>query len=75
MSESQPFSEADKLLFRDSLVKFLTKEVHPYYEQWERDEIWPRDLWRKFGEAGFLCIDQPVQYGGYGASFELNCMV
>ncbi len=75
MSGSQALSSSEKTLFRDSVVKFLENEVMPDYESWEREEIWPRELWRKFGEAGFLCVDQPVEYGGYGASFELSCIV
>lgn len=72
---SVELSESEKALFRDSVEKFLEKEVAPHYEHWEKQEIWPRALWQKFGEAGFLCVDQPVDYGGYGASFELSCIV
>ena len=68
-------SDSEKELFRDNVVKFLQKEVEPYYEQWEKDDIFPRELWNGLGLAGFLCIDQPVEYGGYGASFELSCIV
>ena len=68
-------NEGEKDLFRDSVNKFLAKEVEPYYEDWEDQEIWPRGLWNKFGEGGFLCVDQPVKYGGYDASFELGCIV
>ncbi len=75
MSESIKLDPAEKELFRDSLRKFLDREVAPYYDQWEKDEIWPRELWNKFGENGFLCVDMPSQYGGYDASFELSCVV
>jgi alkylation response protein AidB-like acyl-CoA dehydrogenase len=68
-------SDSEKALFRESVEKFLAREVTPHYETWEKAEIWPRELWRKFGEAGFLCVDQPVEYGGYGASFEMSCIV
>ncbi len=68
-------SEEEKTLFRDSVVKFLDKEVKPHYERWEKEEIWPRELWLAFGEGGFLCADQPSEYGGYDASFEMNCIV
>ena len=56
-------------------MKFLDKEVSPFYDKWEREEIWPRDLWLRLGEAGFLCVDMPTAYGGYGASFELSCII
>ena len=71
----ETLSDSEKGVFRDSVVKFLDKEVLPFYEEWERAEIWPRDLWSKMGEAGFLCIDMPSDYGGYGASFELSCIL
>lgn len=75
MSESTTLTEAEKELFRDSIKKFLETEVEPNYDQWEKDEIWPRDLWNKLGENGFLCVDIPSEYGGYDASFELSCVV
>lgn len=75
MSEAIQLDPAEKALFRDSVTKFLEQEVEPHYNQWEKDEIWPRELWQKFGENGFLCIDTPSDYGGFDASFELSCVV
>lgn len=75
MSQLVQLDPAEKDLFRESVRKFLQKEVEPHYEQWERDEIWPRDLWNMFGENGFLCIDLPSEYGGYDAPFELSAVV
>ena len=75
MSESTTLTEAEKELFRDNIKKFLETEVEPNYDRWEKDEIWPRDLWNKLGENGFLCVDIPSEYGGYDASFELSCVV
>ncbi len=75
MSEAVQLDVAEKALFRDSVAKFLEKEVEPHYEAWEEAGIWPRDLWTKMGENGFLCVDVPEAYGGYGASFELSCVV
>jgi acyl-CoA dehydrogenase len=75
MSETIQLDIAEKELFRDSVAKFLEKEVEPHYEAWENAGIWPRDLWSKMGENGFLCVDVPEAYGGFGASFELSCVV
>lgn len=74
-STAEALSDSDIQLFRDGVKKFLEKEVAPNYEVWEQGEIWPRELWNKFGDAGYLCIDQPESYGGFGASFDLNCVV
>ena len=75
MSDSMSLSPEEKELFRDSVRKFLDKEVEPHYEQWEENGIWPRELWANLGENGFLCVDTPVEYGGYGASFELSSAI
>ena len=75
MSDAVQLSPAERELFRDSVRKFLEREVEPFYDQWEKDEIWPRELWQKFGENGFLCVDTPSAYGGFDASFELSCVV
>lgn len=71
----QELGDSEKELFRDNVIRFLENEVRPHYEAWEKQEIWPRELWNKLGDAGFLCVDQPVEYGGYGASFELSCII
>jgi alkylation response protein AidB-like acyl-CoA dehydrogenase len=62
-------------LFRDTFRKFLQREVAPHYDQWEREGLFPRDLWRQFGQHGFLCVDMPEAYGGSGAGFKLSTIV
>lgn len=56
-------------IFRDALQKFCEKEVIPYADDWEEAGIVPKSVWRKMGEQGFLCMDVPEAYGGYGADF------
>lgn len=62
-------------LFRQSLHRFLDQMVEPYYSQWEQDGIIPRDLWLTMGQAGILCVDMPLEYGGSGADFKLSALV
>ena len=75
MNEAVQLDASEKALFRESVKKFLEAEVEPHYEAWEKNEIWPRDLWNKLGENGFLCVDMSSEYGGFDASFELSCVV
>jgi len=56
-------------LFRESLRKFLEKEVLPYIDEWEAQQQVPKSLWRKFGEQGFLGFHYPPEYGGAGLDF------
>lgn len=69
---STTLDQAEIALFRDNYRKFLEKEVAPFYAQWEKNEIFPRELWLKLGENGYLCVDMPEEYGGIGAPFRLS---
>lgn len=62
-------------LFRDTVRRFLAAEVEPHYEKWEKAGILPADLYRKLGDNGLLCVDQPEEYGGVGAPFEFAMVV
>ena len=62
-------------LFRDNVRKFLEKEIAPHYDEWEKNEILPREVWTKLGENGFLCVDVPEEYGGFGANFRLSAVI
>jgi acyl-CoA dehydrogenase len=62
-------------LFRENVRRFITSEVEPHYEKWERDEIFPRELWNKFGEQGLLAVDIPEEYGGFGSDFLFSMVI
>jgi alkylation response protein AidB-like acyl-CoA dehydrogenase len=57
----------DHVAFRDSFRKFLDKEVAPFHEAWEEQGYVDREVWRKAGQNGFLCMSLPEEYGGSGA--------
>ena len=62
----KPFFDEEHDMFRDSVRKFLEREVAPNRDQWEKDGMVSRDLWLKAGENGFLCFEVPEEYGGLG---------
>jgi acyl-CoA dehydrogenase len=66
---------AEHHIFRDSLRKFLDKEIVPHVEEWEEAGIVPRSAWKKMGEQGFLCTGVPEEYGGVGADFLYSVIV
>lgn len=61
--------------FRERLQTFLEKEVTPYMDQWEQDHLVPKSVWRKMGQAGFLCTSVPETYGGLGGDFRYSVIV
>ena len=58
---------ADHESFRDSFRRFLDKEVAPFHAGWEDQGYVDREVWRKAGTNGFLCMGMPEEYGGSGA--------
>lgn len=56
-------------MFRETVRKYLEKEVVPHVEEWEEAGITPKSAWKKLGDQGFLCMGVPEEYGGMGADF------
>lgn len=71
----QAINNEELELFRDMVLRFFEQEVHPHYEQWEKDHMVPRELWNTMGQAGLLCVDMPEKFGAAEASFEVNQMI
>ena len=69
------FFTPDHEQFRDTVRKFIDKEILPYHYQWEEDGIVPRELWRKAGETGMLCSSIAEEYGGYGLDYLYQVIV
>lgn len=62
-------------LFRKSFRTFLEREVVPHQMRWIEAGIVDRDIWRKAGQAGFLCPWMETEYGGAGGDFLHSCIV
>ncbi len=68
--------EADHEAFRESVRRFLDKEVVGHQEQWDREGIVPRRLFTTAGSAGFLGMAVPERYGGGGVDdFRFNAVL
>ncbi len=66
MIERSLFSEHHEQ-FRDTVRRFLEKEVAPHHARWEDEGYVDREVWTKAGEAGLLCTSMPEAYGGADA--------
>jgi len=51
---------------RDEVVRFAQKELTPGAAQRDRDQHFPKDLWRKCGEFGLQGLPVSTEYGGSG---------
>jgi len=65
MSFQEYFGETHNLV-RQTVRKFVEREIMPFVNQWEEKGEFPRELYGKAGEAGILGIGYPEGYGGSG---------
>jgi alkylation response protein AidB-like acyl-CoA dehydrogenase len=59
--------EAEHEAFRESVRRFLEKEILPHREEWDTAGIVPREVFTLAGDAGFLGTAIPEEYGGGGS--------
>lgn len=64
MSAFTDYFDDSHRLVRDSVRRFVEREILPHIADWEEAEEFPRELYRKAGEAGILGIGYPETYGG-----------
>lgn len=62
-------------IFRQSVRRFVDREIVPFHAQWETDGIVPRELWLKAGAEGLLCCTVPEEYGGMGLDYLFDVVV
>ncbi len=49
--------------------RFVSKEIAPHVEEWEEAREFPRELFDRCGELGFLGLKYPEEYGGQGGDY------
>ncbi|KAH6644242.1 Intradiol ring-cleavage dioxygenase [Boeremia exigua] len=71
-----PPSQSDLDELRESVQEFARREIpEEVAARTDRDNAFPNDMWRKFGEAGFLGITASEEYGGLAMGYQAHCVV
>ncbi|QIX53876.1 acyl-CoA dehydrogenase family protein [Rhodococcus sp. DMU1] len=67
---------SDHEIFRASFDRFLDACVVPRWDEFERDGVVDRSVWKEAGAAGFLALEVPVEFGGGGSDdFRFNAVI
>ncbi|MHA6641392.1 acyl-CoA dehydrogenase family protein [Mesorhizobium sp. A623] len=59
----------DVAMLYDMAHRFMSEEIAPRYDAFEKAEMVDRSAWEKAGSAGLLCASMPEEYGGSGGTF------
>lgn len=57
-------------LVRTTVADFAKKEILPYLKEWDESQEFPREVFRKLGELGFMGMLIPEEYGGAGMGYD-----
>ena len=60
---------AEQQAIRQAAREFADAEIRPHVMEWDEAQRFPREVFRKLGELGFLGTIFPEKYGGAGLSY------
>ncbi len=60
------FWDDTHIALKQSVDRWVADTVRPHAAQWEADKLFPRELYKKAGDAGILGVGYPEEYGGAG---------
>ena len=63
-----PFTEEHEA-FRLAVRKFVESELAPHAKEWDDAGIFPREIFKKFGDLGFFGMRHDPAYGGSGLDY------
>jgi acyl-CoA dehydrogenase len=63
-----PFTEEHEEL-RETVGRFVRAEIAPHVADWEEAREFPRELFQRCGDLGFLGLKYPEELGGQGGDY------
>jgi isovaleryl-CoA dehydrogenase len=65
----------DEVELRSAVRRFVRKEVAPVADRMDREDYFPLDVFRRFGEHGFLGPTIPTEFDGLGLSYRAQALI
>ena len=72
--EREIYASEEHKMMQKMIQDFINNEIIEHIDEWEKNGMVSRDIWKRAGELGLLCIDMPEQYGGSGLDFSFSAL-
>src|SRR3970040_484225 len=72
--ERKIYASEEHQMMKAMIQEFIANEVLDQIDEWEINGMVSREIWKRAGELGLLCIDMPEMYGGGGLDFTFNAL-
>lgn len=72
--ERKIYASEEHQMMRGMIQDFIKNEILPQMETWEKQGMVGRDIWKRAGDLGLLCMDMPEAYGGSGLDFSFSAL-
>ena len=64
VERSSPYYTPEHAAFRETVRRFVAREIEPYATEWDEAGEFPRELYKKAAAVGLLQLRFPEEYGG-----------
>lgn len=72
--ERKIYASEEHKMMQGMIQDFINNEILPQVETWEKEGMVSREIWKRAGDLGLLCIDMPEDYGGAGLDFSFSAL-
>jgi acyl-CoA dehydrogenase len=73
--ERKIYASDEHKMMQKMIQEFIANEIMDQIDEWEKKGMVSREIWKRAGELGLLCLDMPEQYGGAGLDFTFNALL
>lgn len=73
--ERKMYASEEHKMMQKMIQEFIVNEILDHIDEWEKNGMVSREIWKRAGELGLLCLDMPEKYGGAGLDFSFNALL
>ncbi|UQD57337.1 acyl-CoA dehydrogenase family protein [Flavobacterium sp. K5-23] len=75
LMQRKTYASEEHKMMQAMIQEFISNEIMDQLDEWEKNGMVSREIWKRAGELGLLCLDIPEIYGGGGLDFTFNALL